>query len=1134
MQDQFSESKSTKKKILRRVWFWILVGLVLVGTLFFIMLPVGIDYGIERYLKNQGADEAILEDVDFNPITGRMTVTNLSAKIGTQTVLRIPEAAFTIAWTPFIRKRFVLERFTSSDTELTVEVLKDDHWQIGGINLPDQKETSEPVSWNFELQEATVKNSKIKFISPHLSSDLKIEHLKISKLSSWMPERKARLEFEGQLNGGKLQLQMDLSPFGTDVTAAGQIKLRGLSLAPFAQLLKPHLKSLEGRLDADLNIETRQTADTGFSHYQKGVLNLHQVRTQIEDSEFSNKSLGWDGTVRIDIPKTAETLKITANGRLNGSQLAMTSQNEEPQIQQDSLNWEGKVNFEQTPAAANLDVDSALTLQNTRVNAPDLKLVEEKLNWKGTVQLSSTQKAGEQRIIANGNLASGPLTINLLQEKLYLTHAGLDWQGKFDYAREKARTNINTDGQMGLLDIKVESPELNLAEEKLTWNGTFQFSSTAETDGQRIITDGTLNGAHLLVRLPQQKIDFEHAGFDWQGKFEHAQEKTNQNINTDGQINLLAVKMKSPELNLAEEKLTWKGAFQFSSTAEAKGPRIIADGALVGSQLLMSPLTGKLKFEHQGLTWKGRLDSGEKNDFNSLKADADLILKGIDIHHPGTNQSLLNLDRIDLQAIKVEGLSEVSVSGITLNGLVLMTLAKDEKSQSAAPSLLRMQEANFKVVRLSQHQNLAIDAINLTEVKAFLHRNPEGKWSAIDRLDAIRTDIFPSDRKQQSFAEEGTASGIAAKKKSNEFGLRVGQLEITGDNLVRFEDESVDPAFGIDLRLLEARLANLDSSQPKQPVSVKLMVSDEKDARLSLDGTVQPFAERLSLDWIGKIESLELPPLSPYVIQNTGYSFISGEMRADIPLKITQNELKGAIDLTLYNPKVKSVKAPDPEKGKKGKIQLNMPLDSALKLLRDKQDNVKLNIPISGNISDPKFSVANAVNKVLAQTLQTSALSYLKFMLGPYGIGISLAEMAIEQASKIRLNPILFKPGSAELDEAAIDYLQRVGAILKEHPKVQMVVCGVATESDRTALSGIPSAQVSESDKADKDKTGPQKEPAASASTDAALQALAQKRSKGIKDQLVNVHGIAVKRLIGCKSEIDINADAKPRVNLAI
>ena len=94
MQDQFSESKSTKKKILRRIWFWILIGLVLVGTLFFISLPVGIEYGIEHYLKNQGADEVMLESVKFNPFTRRLTLNGMRVRIDTQTTLKIPEATF--------------------------------------------------------------------------------------------------------------------------------------------------------------------------------------------------------------------------------------------------------------------------------------------------------------------------------------------------------------------------------------------------------------------------------------------------------------------------------------------------------------------------------------------------------------------------------------------------------------------------------------------------------------------------------------------------------------------------------------------------------------------------------------------------------------------------------------------------------------------------------------------------------------------------------------------------------------------------------------------------------------------------------------------------------------------------------
>jgi hypothetical protein len=133
MHEPSSENQYPKKNMFRRTWFWILIGLILVGVLFYIMLPVGIDYGIESYLKDQGADQVSLADVSFNPITGRLTLKGLTVIIDAQTVLQIPEATLKLQWTPFVRKRFVLERFAISDTELIVKELEDGNWQIGGI-----------------------------------------------------------------------------------------------------------------------------------------------------------------------------------------------------------------------------------------------------------------------------------------------------------------------------------------------------------------------------------------------------------------------------------------------------------------------------------------------------------------------------------------------------------------------------------------------------------------------------------------------------------------------------------------------------------------------------------------------------------------------------------------------------------------------------------------------------------------------------------------------------------------------------------------------------------------------------------------------------------------------------------------
>ena len=125
--------------------------------------------------------------MDFNPFTGRLILTNLSVIIDAQTVLKIPQATLNIEWSPFISKRVVLTHITINDTELTVQALEDGSWQIGGIKLPGKKETSEPAAWGFGLQQVAVKNSTIKFISPQLSSDLKIEQAKQIINLCWTP-----------------------------------------------------------------------------------------------------------------------------------------------------------------------------------------------------------------------------------------------------------------------------------------------------------------------------------------------------------------------------------------------------------------------------------------------------------------------------------------------------------------------------------------------------------------------------------------------------------------------------------------------------------------------------------------------------------------------------------------------------------------------------------------------------------------------------------------------------------------------------------------------------------------------------------------------------------------------------------
>ena len=110
--------------LLRKRILWILFGLALLGTLLLIAMPFGIEYGFKRYLLSQGADQADLADVDFNPFTRRLVVKNLIVKAGAEQVLNVSEADFTLSWFLFFRKRFVLEKVDLSNSTITVEEIK--------------------------------------------------------------------------------------------------------------------------------------------------------------------------------------------------------------------------------------------------------------------------------------------------------------------------------------------------------------------------------------------------------------------------------------------------------------------------------------------------------------------------------------------------------------------------------------------------------------------------------------------------------------------------------------------------------------------------------------------------------------------------------------------------------------------------------------------------------------------------------------------------------------------------------------------------------------------------------------------------------------------------------------------------
>ncbi len=1118
---------------LKRRWFWIIIGFMALVSLSVILTPYGLGYSIKRYFLANGADYASVGDVDFNPFTRRLAIYNLEVSVDQQNVLKIPEASFLVSGSPLFKKHFHLRRAAFKDIELTLAELEAGRWQIGGLLLTDSKEKSDSFAWGFGLRELNFTNSRIKLRSSRLSSDITIEKAQIARLASWMPNRMAQVDFSGKINDGRLQFQGDFAAFGKEQKFIGKIKIGNLNLAPFKRAASPYLTKLDGQLDADLNVDAKQMA-SGLLINQKGRLTLRQISVQAEKIDFSDEQFNWDGTMQVSIAQTSGDLKLETDGQIDGTLMSIAIGNEDLRLQHEGLNWNGKFALDQNSEENHLDFDGKLKLQNFKMDSSDLNLADEDLSWEGTIQFGIPQTSGQLQIEADGQIDGTLMSMAMGNEDLRLQHEGLNWNGKFALTRKPETSELKVDGALKLQNFKLAASDVNLAEESLTWDGGVQIEIPTSPDAFLIEAAGQLEGQGSSLNSTSENLAIQHSGLNWNGKFTFATKQETADTRLEGELKLGKLEIATSDLSLTEEDLTWNGSLQIFLPENGETQRLTTNGKLESKHQTIAFLRENLNLTNENLLWEGQFNCGLK-DFNAgLAAEGDFSLTDLAMTATHKKLRLLASKAVSLKSIKGDAGSQFSIATAKITGLDLV----GETGSPENGSLFSASEVTVDNVKLERLKQVSIQSARIIAAKGVLHHKSDGRWLYIDDLTTFLADSGSSSQRKPSQNKTAEKTQPPSKEEDVEFGIRIGSLEIVGDSVLHFEDETVNPTFNTDVGLKEARLTGVDSFQPEQSSPFAFEALSRKYTRLKLQGNVQPFRERISMDLKGKIKAAEMPPLSPYAVKTLGYNLVSGEMDADIGLKIILGKMEGEGDLKFYDPEIEAV---DPEKFK-NEAGKSIPLQSALEVLRDKDNNIRLKIPISGDVTDPKFSFADAINQALIKGLSMATLSYLKYMLGPYGMAIGIIELGVKVGAKalpgIRLKPVEFQFGASDLDPGTMEYLDKVAAILKEKKDLRLRLCGWATESERmepreaAEIPTAPPGAVPLGKKSAPDGETDAPKDARFPLSDEAMLALAERRAGLMEDILVNQHGIKAKRIFICKPQIDKNPDAKPRVEL--
>jgi len=498
-------------------------------------------------------------------------------------------------------------------------------------------------------------------------------------------------------------------------------------------------------------------------------------------------------------------------------------------------------------------------------------------------------------------------------------------------------------------------------------------------------------------------------------------------LTQQGDITLEQIQLQDRDSEVSGERLSWDGDLDLTVPRDARHAQLSATGKLESGGLSLRVPRDDLALRHGGMAWDGSFHYGKPGPDHVI-LDGGLKVQDLHIEQPEKRLGVLALADADLQGISADGTRHLGLSQARFQQLRL----GERLGETAQPALFDAAVATVQSLGVSELHDIAIDTIELERANALLRRDPHGRWHLLEDMLALRSGK--------------PAPGDTATPAS----VRITSVQVRGDSQLRYEDETVTPPYRTALRISDARLTGLDSDPAAQPAALTVTGKIGEYSDLALNGTIQPFAPRLTLDLSGTIKALELPQLSSYTAQSLGYNLTSGQMDAEVALQIEQGELKGASKLVINKLEV----APgDSKRMAELTTQLNMPLDSALSLLRDKDNNIRLKLPVSGDVADPKFDLGDAVNQAIGKAMRVTAVSYLKFYFQPFGALITIGKWAGEAAASVHLDPVAFEAGGAALDGTADQYLDRLAGLMQERPKLRIKLCGRAVPADRDALA---------------------------------------------------------------------------------
>jgi len=858
------------------------------------------------------------------------------------------------------------------------------------------------------------------------------------------------------INGTPFSLKGRSKPFASSLDTTLAIDIDRLDLSsylPFAALALPvKLTSATLSTTLDLNF-SRATGKPQIS--LAGNINLDDIAVQTKDAARL-----------LNITSVSARIKQLDVMQLSGiiDQISI----ETPQIWAD-INHKGDLNWQLASTNQKPGNETAIKAQAPAITLHKLSIHNGTINWADDANAVSRQVAQLDHISLRADELSS--LRDAKPAKLMLS------------ARENGHGQLSFDGQLTPLTAKLNG---HITFDALQLSGYQNYlaraingSLSGQLSGQAdlMVADGNVQIGKLGLQIGNLKLATKDqpANNIWGAN--------NVTLN-DGNIDLQARKISANTLHIAglngQLKRDAKGRLNLLDLFATVPVQASIAKAQANAKAMVAGVSSK-----NSAPWQARLgklvlsDSGLSYEDSSASPTQKLLLSGLALHVDNLSSELDQTSRISLQTtlnkngkLNIAGQASAQLKTIALNldgqnlplapfqslftdylNVVLTSGTLSTKGQLTLIPPLNKQNlslqydgsANLNNLRmldkLSASDFLRWRTLNLQGIHAKLGAQPQVVLEKITLADfyvrAILSDqgqlnlqniVAHSSQASSAPPDTITAQAIpAATSPSVPMDqrplIRIDQTILQRGN-INFTDNFVKPNYTANMTGMNGSIGSIASNSPA-PAAIDLQGKIDNDASLQISGTLNPLFKPMFLDIKASANGVQLPRLTPYSTKYAGYPITKGKLSMNVQYQIENDKLVAQNDI-----RIEQLSFGDHADGPS---VTKLPIMLAVALLKDRNGDINLNLPISGSLSDPQFSIGGIIMRALGNLI-------VKAVTSPFALISSM----FDSAHSGELNLIEFAPGSAELSPDIQKKLDTLGYALHQRPALKIDVMGRA------------------------------------------------------------------------------------------